>query len=155
MGAGQCHWEGLGPAMGPGPPPLTLPHSHPGGELYTGLTADFLGREAMIFRSGGPRPALRSDSDQNLLHGEPRVFQGQGRLGSAPSPDREAGGPGTGVGMGGTDSPAPLYSPGLQPTVEVRHLSPDPAPILPCEGPPTSCTLSPPRPAVCDGRPDC
>ncbi|XP_036123323.1 semaphorin-3G isoform X2 [Molossus molossus] len=38
------------------------------GELYTGLTADFLGREAMIFRSGGPRPALRSDSDQNLLH---------------------------------------------------------------------------------------
>ncbi|XP_021059420.1 semaphorin-3G [Mus pahari] len=42
-----------------------------GGELYTGLTADFLGREAMIFRSGGPRPALRSDSDQSLLH-EPR-----------------------------------------------------------------------------------
>ncbi|XP_003789421.1 semaphorin-3G [Otolemur garnettii] len=39
-----------------------------GGELYTGLTADFLGREAMIFRSGGPRPTLRSDSDQNLLH---------------------------------------------------------------------------------------
>nr|XP_012626975.1 semaphorin-3G isoform X2 [Microcebus murinus] len=39
-----------------------------GGELYTGLTADFLGREAMIFRSGGPRPALRSDSDQSLLH---------------------------------------------------------------------------------------
>lgn len=42
-----------------------------GGELYTGLTADFLGREAMIFRSGGPRPALRSDSDQSLLH-DPR-----------------------------------------------------------------------------------
>ncbi|XP_011370878.1 semaphorin-3G [Pteropus vampyrus] len=42
-----------------------------GGELYTGLTADFLGREAIIFRSGGPRPALRSDSDQNLLH-DPR-----------------------------------------------------------------------------------
>ncbi|MBV96991.1 Semaphorin-3G, partial [Eschrichtius robustus] len=42
-----------------------------GGELYTGLNADFLGREAMIFRSGGPRPALRSDSDQNLLH-DPR-----------------------------------------------------------------------------------
>ncbi|XP_020028666.2 semaphorin-3G [Castor canadensis] len=55
------------------------PHepSHPfastfvGGELYTGLTADFLGREAMIFRSGGPRTALRSDSDQSLLH-DPR-----------------------------------------------------------------------------------
>ncbi|XP_052589621.1 semaphorin-3G [Peromyscus californicus insignis] len=42
-----------------------------GGELYTGLTADFLGREAMIFRSGGPKPALRSDSDQSLLH-DPR-----------------------------------------------------------------------------------
>ncbi|XP_040850943.1 semaphorin-3G [Ochotona curzoniae] len=42
-----------------------------GGELYTGLTADFLGREAMIFRSGGPRPALRSDSDQSVLH-DPR-----------------------------------------------------------------------------------
>ncbi|KAM4881059.1 semaphorin-3G [Thomomys bottae] len=42
-----------------------------GGELYTGLSADFLGREAMIFRSGGPRPALRSDSDQSLLH-DPR-----------------------------------------------------------------------------------
>ncbi|XP_006876085.1 PREDICTED: semaphorin-3G [Chrysochloris asiatica] len=42
-----------------------------GGELYTGLIADFLGREAMIFRSGGSRPALRSDSDQSLLH-DPR-----------------------------------------------------------------------------------
>ncbi|XP_048211838.1 semaphorin-3G [Perognathus longimembris pacificus] len=42
-----------------------------GGELYTGLSADFLGREAMIFRSGGPRPSLRSDSDQSLLH-DPR-----------------------------------------------------------------------------------
>lgn len=41
-----------------------------GAELYTGLTADFLGREAMIFRSGGPRAALRSDSDQSLLHGK-------------------------------------------------------------------------------------
>ncbi|XP_063113278.1 semaphorin-3G isoform X2 [Cavia porcellus] len=42
-----------------------------GGELYTGLTADFLGREAMIFRSGASRPALRSDSDQSVLH-DPR-----------------------------------------------------------------------------------
>ncbi|XP_007950243.1 semaphorin-3G [Orycteropus afer afer] len=42
-----------------------------GGELYTGLIADFLGREAMIFRSGGSRPALRSDFDQSLLH-DPR-----------------------------------------------------------------------------------
>ncbi|XP_074139534.1 semaphorin-3G isoform X2 [Sminthopsis crassicaudata] len=42
-----------------------------GGELYTGLTADFLGREAVLFRSGGSRPALRSDTDQSLLH-DPR-----------------------------------------------------------------------------------
>lgn len=52
--------------------PDSAPALSPGGELYTGLTADFLGHEAMIFRSGGPRPALRSNSDQNLLHGEPR-----------------------------------------------------------------------------------
>ncbi|XP_003410111.1 semaphorin-3G [Loxodonta africana] len=51
-----------------------------GGELYTGLTADFLGREAMIFRSGGSRPALRSDSDQSLLH-DPRF------VAAAPIPD--------------------------------------------------------------------
>lgn len=48
--------------------PDSAPALSPGGELYTGLTADFLGHEAMIFRSGGPRPALRSNSDQNLLH---------------------------------------------------------------------------------------
>ena len=90
-GACRCPWEAMGPAMGPGPPPLILPHPHPGGELYTGLTADFLGREAMIFRTGGPRPALRSDSDQNLLHGEPRVCPGQGWLGSAPGTSREVG----------------------------------------------------------------
>ncbi|XP_038628637.1 semaphorin-3G isoform X1 [Tachyglossus aculeatus] len=41
------------------------------GELYTGLTADFLGREAIIFRSLGSRAALRSDTDQSLLH-DPR-----------------------------------------------------------------------------------
>lgn len=68
-----------------GPPPLTLSPPTPGGELYTGLTADFLGREAMIFRSGGARPALRSDSDQNLLHGEPRGFLKARLAGVCPS----------------------------------------------------------------------
>ncbi|XP_052494271.1 semaphorin-3G isoform X1 [Budorcas taxicolor] len=56
-----------------------------GGELYTGLNADFLGHEAMIFRSGGPRPALRSDSDQNLLH-DPR-FVLAARIPDNPDPD--------------------------------------------------------------------
>ncbi|KAM7230113.1 hypothetical protein CapIbe_018830 [Capra ibex] len=56
-----------------------------GGELYTGLNADFLGHEAMIFRSGGPRPALRSDSDQNLLH-DPR-FVLAARIPDSSDPD--------------------------------------------------------------------
>ncbi|KAG7472285.1 hypothetical protein MATL_G00107290 [Megalops atlanticus] len=52
------------------------PHdpSHPfastfiGGELYTGLTADFLGRDAVIFRSLGSRSTMRTETDQRLLH---------------------------------------------------------------------------------------
>ncbi|KAM5279581.1 semaphorin-3G [Ctenodactylus gundi] len=60
-GRGRCPHE----------PSRPFANTFVGGELYTGLTADFLGHEAMIFRSGGPRPALRSDSDQNLLH-DPR-----------------------------------------------------------------------------------
>ncbi|XP_075405119.1 semaphorin-3G [Tenrec ecaudatus] len=51
-------------------------------ELYTGLVADFLGREAMIFRSGGARPALRSGSE--LLH-EPR-FVAASRIPDGPDP---------------------------------------------------------------------
>ncbi|MBN3300701.1 SEM3G protein, partial [Amia calva] len=55
------------------------PHdpSHPfastfiGGELYTGLTADFLGRDAVIFRSLGSRSTMRTETDQRLLH-DPR-----------------------------------------------------------------------------------
>lgn len=41
----------------------------PGGELYTGLTADFLGRDPGIFRSMGTRSALRTEVDQRLLNG--------------------------------------------------------------------------------------
>ncbi|KAM9655155.1 semaphorin-3G isoform 3-T3 [Morphnus guianensis] len=40
----------------------------PGGELYTGLTADFLGRDPGIFRSTGTRSALRTEVDQRLLN---------------------------------------------------------------------------------------
>ncbi|KFR16929.1 Semaphorin-3G, partial [Opisthocomus hoazin] len=40
----------------------------PGGELYAGLTADFLGRDPGIFRSTGTRSALRTEVDQRLLN---------------------------------------------------------------------------------------
>ncbi|XP_075289299.1 semaphorin-3G isoform X2 [Opisthocomus hoazin] len=39
-----------------------------GGELYAGLTADFLGRDPGIFRSTGTRSALRTEVDQRLLN---------------------------------------------------------------------------------------
>ncbi|KAM6344702.1 semaphorin-3G [Alca torda] len=39
-----------------------------GGELYAGLTADFLGRDPGIFRSTGTRSALRTEVDQCLLN---------------------------------------------------------------------------------------
>uniref|UniRef100_A0A8C5DB45 Sema domain, immunoglobulin domain (Ig), short basic domain, secreted, (semaphorin) 3bl n=1 Tax=Gouania willdenowi TaxID=441366 RepID=A0A8C5DB45_GOUWI len=39
-----------------------------GGELYTGLTADFLGRDSVIFRSMGGRSTMRTETDQKLLH---------------------------------------------------------------------------------------
>ncbi|XP_068816501.1 semaphorin-3G isoform X1 [Struthio camelus] len=38
-----------------------------GGQLYAGLAADFLGREAIIFRGAGARSALRTETDQRLL----------------------------------------------------------------------------------------
>ncbi|XP_072136400.1 semaphorin-3G-like isoform X2 [Mobula birostris] len=37
------------------------------GELYSGLAADFLGREQVIFRSLGTRSAMRTELDQRLL----------------------------------------------------------------------------------------
>ncbi|KAM8995186.1 semaphorin-3G [Ara ararauna] len=39
-----------------------------GGELYAGLTADFLGHDPGIFRSMGTRSALRTEVDQRLLN---------------------------------------------------------------------------------------
>lgn len=38
--------------------------------MYTGLTADFLGRDAVIFRSMGGRSTMRTETDQRLLHGK-------------------------------------------------------------------------------------
>uniref|UniRef100_A0A3B5L269 Uncharacterized protein n=1 Tax=Xiphophorus couchianus TaxID=32473 RepID=A0A3B5L269_9TELE len=43
------------------------------GELYTGLTADFLGRDSVIFRSMGGRTTMRTETDQKLLH-DPRFI---------------------------------------------------------------------------------
>ena len=40
-----------------------------GGELYTGLTADFLGRDSVILRSMGGRSPMRTETDERLLHG--------------------------------------------------------------------------------------
>uniref|UniRef100_A0A8B9P8W1 Semaphorin 3G n=1 Tax=Apteryx owenii TaxID=8824 RepID=A0A8B9P8W1_APTOW len=45
-----------------------------GGELYAGLTADFLGRDPVIFRSMGTRSALRTETDQRLLSGNDPKF---------------------------------------------------------------------------------
>ncbi|GLD45817.1 sema domain, immunoglobulin domain (Ig), short basic domain, secreted, (semaphorin) 3bl isoform X1, partial [Lates japonicus] len=39
-----------------------------GGELYTGLTADFLGRDSVILRSRGGRSTMRTETDEKLLH---------------------------------------------------------------------------------------
>lgn len=57
--------------------------SLPGGELYAGLTADFLGRDPGIFRSTGTRSALRTEVDQRLLNGN-----------GAPAPRHSLGGTG-------------------------------------------------------------
>lgn len=40
-----------------------------GGELFTGLTADFLGRDSVIFRSMGGRSTMRTETDHKILHG--------------------------------------------------------------------------------------
>lgn len=44
-------------------------HSLSGGELYTGLTADFLGRDSVILRGLGTRSPMRTETDQRILHG--------------------------------------------------------------------------------------
>jgi len=44
-------------------------YSLSGGELYTGLTADFLGRDSVILRGLGTRSPMRTETDQRILHG--------------------------------------------------------------------------------------
>ncbi|CAG03254.1 unnamed protein product, partial [Tetraodon nigroviridis] len=52
----------------PHDPSLPFTSTFSGGELYTGLTADFLGRDSVIFRSMGSRSTMRTETDQKLLH---------------------------------------------------------------------------------------
>ncbi|KAK9515585.1 hypothetical protein VZT92_026221 [Zoarces viviparus] len=52
----------------PHDPSLPFASTFSGGELYTGLTADFLGRDSVIFRSMGGRSTMRTETDQKLLH---------------------------------------------------------------------------------------
>ncbi|XP_073723899.1 sema domain, immunoglobulin domain (Ig), short basic domain, secreted, (semaphorin) 3bl [Misgurnus anguillicaudatus] len=55
----------------PHDPKLPFASTFTGGELYTGLTADFLGRDSVILRSLGSRSTMRTETDQRILH-EPR-----------------------------------------------------------------------------------
>uniref|UniRef100_K7FWG3 Semaphorin 3G n=1 Tax=Pelodiscus sinensis TaxID=13735 RepID=K7FWG3_PELSI len=57
-GRGKCPHE----------PSRAFASTFTGGELYTGLTADFLGRDSVIFRSMGSRSSLRTEMDQRLLN---------------------------------------------------------------------------------------
>uniref|UniRef100_A0A672GTU6 Sema domain, immunoglobulin domain (Ig), short basic domain, secreted, (semaphorin) 3bl n=1 Tax=Salarias fasciatus TaxID=181472 RepID=A0A672GTU6_SALFA len=52
----------------PHDPSFPFASAFSGGELYTGLTADFLGRDSVIFRSMGGRSTMRTETDQKLLH---------------------------------------------------------------------------------------
>ncbi|KAF7649606.1 hypothetical protein LDENG_00138870 [Lucifuga dentata] len=52
----------------PHDPSFPFASTFSGGELYTGLTADFLGRDSVIFRSMGGRSTMRTETDQKLLH---------------------------------------------------------------------------------------
>ncbi|KAM6977736.1 sema domain, immunoglobulin domain (Ig), short basic domain, secreted, (semaphorin) 3bl [Aplochiton taeniatus] len=52
----------------PHDPSLPFASTFTGGELYTGLTADFLARDSVIFRSLGGRSTMRTETDQRLLH---------------------------------------------------------------------------------------
>ncbi|XP_056319497.1 sema domain, immunoglobulin domain (Ig), short basic domain, secreted, (semaphorin) 3bl [Danio aesculapii] len=55
----------------PHDPKLPFASTFTGGELYTGLTADFLGRDSVIVRGLGTRAPMRTETDQRILH-EPR-----------------------------------------------------------------------------------
>uniref|UniRef100_A0A671YQ24 Sema domain, immunoglobulin domain (Ig), short basic domain, secreted, (semaphorin) 3bl n=1 Tax=Sparus aurata TaxID=8175 RepID=A0A671YQ24_SPAAU len=52
----------------PHDPSFPFASTFSGGELYTGLTADFLGRDSVIFRSMGGRSTMRTENDEKLLH---------------------------------------------------------------------------------------
>ncbi|XP_023281419.1 semaphorin-3G isoform X1 [Seriola lalandi dorsalis] len=52
----------------PHDPSLPFASTFSGGELYTGLTADFLGRDSVILRSLGARSTMRTETDEKLLH---------------------------------------------------------------------------------------
>uniref|UniRef100_A0A665U3N7 Sema domain, immunoglobulin domain (Ig), short basic domain, secreted, (semaphorin) 3bl n=1 Tax=Echeneis naucrates TaxID=173247 RepID=A0A665U3N7_ECHNA len=52
----------------PHDPGLPFASTLTGGELYTGLTADFLGRDSVILRSMGGRSTMRTETDEKLLH---------------------------------------------------------------------------------------
>ncbi|XP_029012335.1 sema domain, immunoglobulin domain (Ig), short basic domain, secreted, (semaphorin) 3bl isoform X1 [Betta splendens] len=52
----------------PHDPSLPFASTFSGGELYTGLTADFLGRDSVIFRSLGSRSTMRTETDEKLLN---------------------------------------------------------------------------------------
>ncbi|XP_040904610.1 sema domain, immunoglobulin domain (Ig), short basic domain, secreted, (semaphorin) 3bl isoform X2 [Toxotes jaculatrix] len=52
----------------PHDPSLPFASTFSGGELYTGLTADFLGRDSVILRSMGGRSTMRTETDEKLLH---------------------------------------------------------------------------------------
>uniref|UniRef100_A0A7N6AHN9 Sema domain, immunoglobulin domain (Ig), short basic domain, secreted, (semaphorin) 3bl n=1 Tax=Anabas testudineus TaxID=64144 RepID=A0A7N6AHN9_ANATE len=52
----------------PHDPSLPFASTFNGGELYTGLTADFLGRDSVILRSMGGRSTMRTETDEKLLH---------------------------------------------------------------------------------------
>ncbi|KAL1269832.1 hypothetical protein QQF64_032121 [Cirrhinus molitorella] len=57
----------------PHDPKLPFASTFTGGELYTGLTADFLGRDSVILRGLGTRLPMRTETDQKILH-EPRFI---------------------------------------------------------------------------------
>ncbi|XP_038149969.1 sema domain, immunoglobulin domain (Ig), short basic domain, secreted, (semaphorin) 3bl [Cyprinodon tularosa] len=57
----------------PHDPSFPFASTFSGGGLYTGLTADFLGRDSVIFRSMGGRTTMRTETDQKLLH-DPRFI---------------------------------------------------------------------------------
>ncbi|XP_016331374.1 semaphorin-3G-like [Sinocyclocheilus anshuiensis] len=57
----------------PRDPKLPFASTFTGGELYSGLTADFLGRDSVILRGLGTRSPMRTETDQRILH-EPRFI---------------------------------------------------------------------------------